>query len=444
MRRSFTVLICIIMLAHCFVGCGSGDAGGDETVPVGSSSISASETDVSSMIDIETVVSETLEVIESELTDTEEDTETETETEKSETVASDTVESVTAGVSEDTTRAPETSKVVTEKPKSTQATKKPETTATSKPVTTEPEPEPEPKPEPVPQPEPVYDGEVRTKHFRLKTPDGLSIRAAYTYLNDGKKHPAVLLITGVGESNLDGAAGTLAPNLDIAEGLAERGINSLRMDKRNLWYMDQFKVTDGIEKEYLIDCRMGIQYLKDQEATDGVYLFGHSFGGQIASVLANEDRSIRGIIAFHSTARHVADLLCDRYILDDPAKRTYYENARRGAMNATTATSNGTRYLHGTDYYWSSVNEISMIDNVFESNVPLLVINSTADPYCFDEDIDLWYEHFESKDNVKIIIDDKMSHTGYEIDMTDPNVFDTPVTFPAWVLDEFASFIKKY
>lgn len=73
-----------------------------------------------------------------------------------------------------------------------------------------------------------------------------------------------------------------------------------------------------------------------------------------------------------------------------------------------------------------------------------MIINSTADLYCFDEDIDLWYKYFGSKENAKIIIDDKISHAGYEIDMTDPTVYDTPADFPQWVIDEFADFINKY
>lgn len=441
MKRSFTLFICLVMLIPHFAGCSSDNSVDLGSNPTESFGTTASETDVISIFDSETELSEIVEAIESELTEIEEETD---ETVTTETVV-DTVfsEEVTAGSAEDTETSSavtsETSKAVSEKPKTSKITEKTEVTTTEASTTTQ-------LPvESTSPPEPVFDGSVKTKRFRIKTPEGFSLSAAYTYVNDEEKHPAVFFIAGVGESNMDMSNGTLAPTKEIAEGLAERGINSFRIDKRNLWYMSEFLPTDGLEKEYLIDCRMGIQYLKDQKATDGIFLIGHSFGAQIASVLAYEDRSIDGVIAFHSTARHVADLLCDRYILDEPDKRSYYNQMRKGAMNATYANATGAKYLYGTDYYWASVNDlVDTANNFLLADVPLLIVNSTADLLCFQEDIDLWYRHFGNKSNAKIIIDDKMSHTGYEVDMTDPEVFNTPADFPQWVIDEFADFIKKY
>lgn len=77
---------------------------------------------------------------------------------------------------------------------------------------------------------------IKEKKFVLKS-DGYKLNAAYTYINDGNAHPAVLLIAGSGPSDYDETLGILKPFKDIADGLAKEGINSLRVDKRTFSYL---------------------------------------------------------------------------------------------------------------------------------------------------------------------------------------------------------------
>ncbi len=58
-----------------------------------------------------------------------------------------------------------------------------------------------------------------------------NLNAVYTYIDDGEKHPAVLLIAGSGPSDCDSTLGSLKPFADIADALAQKGICSLRVDK---------------------------------------------------------------------------------------------------------------------------------------------------------------------------------------------------------------------
>ena len=163
---------------------------------------------------------------------------------------------------------------------------------------------------------------IEEKKFVLES-DGYKLNAAYTYINDGNAHPAVLLIAGSGPNDYDETLGVLKPFKDIADGLAKVGINSLRVDKRTFSYAAEFDIKCGIKEEYLDDCNIAVEYLKSQNVS-GLYLLGHSLGGQIATELAASTKGIDGIILFNSSARHLADIACDQYSALDPANKEFY------------------------------------------------------------------------------------------------------------------------
>lgn len=88
----------------------------------------------------------------------------------------------------------------------------------------------------------------------------------YTYVNDGNPHPAVLLIAGSGPSDYNETIGILAPFEDIALGLAENGINSLRVDKRTFNYASDFSIDYGIKDEYLMIATPQLNFCESKTA----------------------------------------------------------------------------------------------------------------------------------------------------------------------------------
>jgi Lysophospholipase len=270
-----------------------------------------------------------------------------------------------------------------------------------------------------------------------------ALNAVYTFIDDGEPHPTVLLIAGSGPADCDETIGSLKPLADIADGLAERGINSLRVEKRTLNYGTAFAPTDGIEEKYLIDCRAALDYAKSQASAGDIYILGHSFGGPIASVLASENRDIKGVVLFNSSVRNLAAIACDQYIRLDPENGSSYITYRDAAMNSTSETSAGLYYYGETDHYWATVNQVDTIRNLKNANVPLLIINSTFDNQTFPDDIALWQDNFGSADNAKIVVDDKISHFGYEIDTTDESVFLSEAEFPQRIIEMFAAFVIR-
>lgn len=282
---------------------------------------------------------------------------------------------------------------------------------------------------------------IEEKHFVLES-NGYELNAVYTYINDGKAHPAVLLIAGSGPSDYDETIGVLKPFEDIAQGLAQEGINSLRVDKRTLGYAAEFDIKCGIKEEYLDDCNAAIEYLKSQNIT-GLYLLGHSLGGQIATELAANTADIDGMILFNSSARHLADIACDQYSAIDPANKSSYITYADAAKNVTASEAKGYYYYSASDYYWASYNNIDTAQNITKANIRTLIINSKFDKQSFDKDLSLWATLFSNSANIAICVYDDISHFGYKIDTTDPSSIYTQVVFPSEVISAFANFINE-
>ena len=281
---------------------------------------------------------------------------------------------------------------------------------------------------------------VKSELFELQSGKFL-LNAVYTYVDDNEKHPTVLLIAGSGPCDCDETAGVHKPLADIAKGLANRGINSLRVDKRTKFYPTKFAVTDGISQEYLIDCRAAIEYIRALDNTGDIYLLGHSLGAKIAPILANEDDGIKGLILFNGSLRSTAEIACDQYIKIYPENKEAYIKERDSALNVNDKNANETYYFGASGYYWASLNKHNTFEELLSADVPLLIINSTNDRQIFESDIDLWKTSFDENEKTRIIIDDKISHLGYELDLSDQSTYLTKADFPERIISLFAEFI---
>ncbi|WP_246101921.1 alpha/beta hydrolase [Methylobacterium terricola] len=127
--------------------------------------------------------------------------------------------------------------------------------------------------------------------------------------------PVVLIVPGSGPTDRDGnnpggvAAGTYRL---LAEGLAERGIASLRIDKRGMFgsrpaASDPNAVTLG---DYVDDVRAWIAEIRRREAAAPVWLLGHSEGGLVAlAAAAGGPLGLAGVILAAAPGRPLGAVL---------------------------------------------------------------------------------------------------------------------------------------
>jgi dienelactone hydrolase len=111
--------------------------------------------------------------------------------------------------------------------------------------------------------------------------------------------PAVVLVSGSGPNDQNETLGPNHPFLDLALGLAERGIASVRYDKRTRDYPRSINPhTFTLTQEYVPDALAAIGLLEHQPAIDPhqIFVLGHSQGGTYAPLIAKEAPQVAGVI----------------------------------------------------------------------------------------------------------------------------------------------------
>jgi len=133
------------------------------------------------------------------------------------------------------------------------------------------------------------------------------------FRNAGDGSPAVLIVPGSGPTDRDGnSPAGLKTNMYrlLADALEDRGVSSLRVDKRGMFSSagagDPNAVTVDI---YAQDYRDWAARLREDTQTDCVYLLGHSEGGTMVTAAAVGADGICGLILVAAPGRNYADVL---------------------------------------------------------------------------------------------------------------------------------------
>ena len=284
-----------------------------------------------------------------------------------------------------------------------------------------------------------HESDVSERYFLLQSGE-YELNAVYTF-KEGTS-PAVLLVPGSGPLDYNETVGILRPFRDIALGLAENGVNSLRLEKRTFRYADSISEKDGIDEEYLNDFTAALDWLKMQDETECVFLLGHSLGGQIASELSKEN-DVEGLILWNSSPRHLAEISADQFSALDEANESVYRLYESKAKQATKENSEELYYFGASDYYWASYNQLYTVETLKKTDVLCLVLNSKGDTQVFPEDLELWQSLSESKDNMLFKVYEAYSHFGYIIDTSDQTAVYRQADFPGEIIEDIVDFIIK-
>lgn len=144
------------------------------------------------------------------------------------------------------------------------------------------------------------------------------------------KVPAVVIVPGSGPTNRDGnnPLGVSASTYRLlAEALAQRGISSLRIDKRGM-FGSRTAVTnpnDVTISDYASDVRKWAAKLRSETAASCVWVLGHSEGGLVA-LASLPDASICGLILVSAPGRRLGDVLREQ-LRANPANAPLLDDA---------------------------------------------------------------------------------------------------------------------
>lgn len=131
------------------------------------------------------------------------------------------------------------------------------------------------------------------------------------------------MVHGSGALDHNETVGKNMPFRDIAEGLAVRGVSSLRYDKRTFVYQ---KPVTTMEEETISDALSAIRLARRYGKR--VYLLGHSLGAMLAPVIAlRTEEKLDGIIMMAAPARDLEEVVREQldYLLPSGASTAFKE-----------------------------------------------------------------------------------------------------------------------
>jgi len=228
--------------------------------------------------------------------------------------------------------------------------------------------------------------DARERSAVVKGPAG-DLAAVLTVPPSEKPVPGVLMLSGSGPNDRDETIGPNKPFRDLARGLADRGVATLRFDKRTVTLKDASKAST-IRDEYVVDALEALKLLRATPGVDPtrIFVLGHSLGTLAAPLVAKEAGGTRGLLLLAGPARPPDALLHDQLVFQmklagqDAATieaetgkiAKAFERLRRDPSD-TTAT------FGAPAAYWRDVLKLDLASLVAESKLPALVLQGEKD-----------------------------------------------------------------
>ena len=285
------------------------------------------------------------------------------------------------------------------------------------------------------QPSPPVTGSASLDHPVKVGP--LSLRGTLVTPPEGAESLpiAVLLVPGSGPCDMDGTVPGmgLKPLRDLADGLAQRGISSLRFDKRSFAEPDSFAsgfIT--IQAEILEDVSSALELLRAHTETEGYALFlvGHSLGGMLVPEILRENPFLRGAVVMAGSPRPLWDILYDQGAaalkvlgLEEGQVRdalAELQAQRDRAQSMTAETVEEVLGLPGE--YVLSLNSLALEEKFRQTSLPLLILQGGKDSQISPErDCAAFERLFQGYENVTFLCYDDLDHFFTGEGMTEGN-----------------------
>lgn len=233
---------------------------------------------------------------------------------------------------------------------------------------------------------------------------------------------AVVLVHGSGPQDRDETIGPNKPFLDIARGLAERGIAVLRYEKRTRARPQDFADGGTIDRETTDDALAAVALLRTRPRIDPerVFVLGHSLGGMMAPRIGTRDPRIAGLILLAAPSRSLLDILLEQNrrmaVLND-GKTDDAENAEIAKLMARIAAVRRGDEVSGADAplglptgYWRSMEAVDPIAEARATKQPLLFLQGGRDLQVVDADWQRWRSAFGGDPQTTFKLYDTLNH----------------------------------
>ena len=235
---------------------------------------------------------------------------------------------------------------------------------------------------------------------------------------------AVVLVHGSGPQDRDSTIGPNRPLLDIARGLAERGVAVLRYEKRTRAHPQQFADGGSIDLETTDDAVTAAALLRGLPDIDAkrVFVLGHSQGGMMAPRIGARDPQIAGLILLAAPSRPLLDIVIEQNrrlaILNDGTVSDAENTAIQHLVDSVSAVRNGREMTAAQSpmglppAYWRSVDAVDTVAEAKAITQPMLILQGARDIQVVDADWQGWKAAFHDTPRVTFKLYETLNHLG--------------------------------
>ena len=237
--------------------------------------------------------------------------------------------------------------------------------------------------------------------------------------------PAVVMVHGSGASNRDEKVMSLTPFRDLAEGLRQHGIASLRYDKRTFAHARKMAKLDGtVRDETIEDAVAALELLKADPRIDrdNVFLLGHSMGAMLAPRIDAEGGNVKGLIMMAGTPRRMEEIVLRQLKQGQSAKPPLrwiikhqyrkYERLFTGLYQMSDEEARKKKFAGSISlYYFKEMGRKTAGDYLLESRKPVLIMQGGRDFQVLVQDDFLAFQRIlQGKDNVEYKLYPDLNH----------------------------------
>jgi alpha-beta hydrolase superfamily lysophospholipase len=205
-----------------------------------------------------------------------------------------------------------------------------------------------------------------------------------------KPVPGVVFLSGSGAHDADETIGPNKPFRDIARGLADHGIATLRFDKRTNVIRDPSQLAHiQLKDEYYDDAVAALAQLRAIPGVDPkrVFVLGHSEGASVAPHVAQLDPAVRGAVLMAPAVRPLDELVIDQSRFgakltgrtDEEIAQTVEELEQRFAAIRDATQTDTPPFMGAPPEYWREVLALDVPAMVAGAKMPILVVQGDAD-----------------------------------------------------------------
>ncbi|HEX5008186.1 MAG TPA: alpha/beta fold hydrolase [Hyphomonadaceae bacterium] len=237
------------------------------------------------------------------------------------------------------------------------------------------------------------------RDLRRMTPIELSAGELHgTLLSPRKNAPVVLIVPGSGPTDRDGnnPMGVRANVYKLlAEGLAQEGIASVRVDKRGMFGSASAGNPNDVSVEaYAADYRAWIDAIRAETGRKCVWLLGHSEGALMVSAAAEGRKDVCGLILVSGMGRKMGDIIRAQ-LQANPANAPLLGEAFAALDDLEAGRRTDTSHMHPAllplfapqvQDFLITVLATDPVDAVRRAGVKTLIVQGTTDLQVTEED----------------------------------------------------------